>query len=49
MSILGELWEFMREQKKFWLLPLFILILLFSVLVVLTKGSVLAPFLYAIF
>lgn len=49
MSFLVELWQFMREQKKFWLLPLFIIILLFGSLIVLAKGSALAPFLYAIF
>jgi hypothetical protein len=44
-----ELWQFMREQKKFWLLPLFLIILAFGAVIVLAKGSALAPFLYAIF
>ncbi len=44
-----ELWDFMRERKKFWLLPLMILMLLFGVLVVLTKGTVVAPFIYTMF
>jgi hypothetical protein len=49
MSFIVELWQFMREQKKFWLLPLFLIILLFGTVIVLAKGSALAPFLYAIF
>ncbi|HEY1749698.1 MAG TPA: DUF5989 family protein [Caulobacteraceae bacterium] len=49
MAFIVELWQFMREQKKFWLLPLFLIILLFGTVIVLAKGSALAPFLYAIF
>jgi hypothetical protein len=49
MSFMVELWQFMREQKKFWLLPLFLIILAFGAVIVLAKGSALAPFLYAIF
>lgn len=49
MSFLVELWQFMREQKKFWLLPLMVIVLLFGAVIVLAKGSALAPFLYAIF
>ena len=49
MSFLVELWQFMREQKKFWLLPLFVVVLVFGAVIVLAKGSALAPFLYAIF
>jgi hypothetical protein len=49
MSFMIELWQFMREQKKFWLLPLFLIILAFGTVIVLAKGSALAPFLYAIF
>ena len=49
MSIFRELWEFMRERKKFWLLPLMTLMLLFGGLIVLTKGSAVAPFIYAVF
>jgi hypothetical protein len=49
MSFIVELWQFMREQKKFWLLPLFMIILVFGTVIVLAKGSALAPFLYAIF
>ena len=49
MSTIVELWEFLRVRKKFWLLPLMILMLVFGGLVVLTKGSAVAPFIYTIF
>jgi uncharacterized protein DUF5989 len=44
-----ELWAFMKERKKFWLLPLFIVLLLFGGLIVLTQGSAIAPFIYTLF
>jgi hypothetical protein len=44
-----ELWGFMRERKKFWLLPIVLVLLLFGSLVVLTQGSVVAPFIYTLF
>ena len=49
MSFLIEFWSFMRARKKFWLLPIMIMILLFGGLVVLTQGSAIAPFIYTIF
>ena len=49
MSFLAEIWEFLRVRKKFWLLPAILLSLAFGTLVVLTQGSALAPFIYAIF
>jgi hypothetical protein len=49
MSFLAELWEFMLERKKFWLLPIVIMTLMFGGLVVLSKGSAVAPFIYTIF
>ncbi|MCS6779625.1 MAG: DUF5989 family protein [Geminicoccaceae bacterium] len=49
MSFLGELWAFMRERKKFWLLPILVMTVLFGGLVVLTKGSAVAPFIYTLF
>lgn len=49
MSFLLELWDFMRVRKKFWLLPLLALMLMFGGLIVLTQGSAVAPFIYAIF
>ena len=44
-----ELWAFMKERKKFWLLPIVFILILFSVLMVLTQGSALAPFVYTLF
>ncbi len=49
MSFVAELWEFLRERKKFWLLPIIVLMVVFGGLVVLTKGTALAPFIYTIF
>ncbi len=49
MSFLAELWAFMRERKKFWLLPVLLMTVLFGGLVVLTKGSAVAPFIYTLF
>src|SRR4029077_13843666 len=48
-SIIVELWAFMRERKKFWLLPIVIMMVIFGGLIVLTKGSAIAPFLYTLF
>jgi hypothetical protein len=44
-----ELWDFMKERKKFWLLPILIVLLLFGTLIVLTQGSAVAPFIYTLF
>ena len=49
MSFLAELWLFMRVRKKFWLLPIFMMMLVFGGLVVLGKGSAIAPFIYTLF
>ncbi|MHA6266506.1 DUF5989 family protein [uncultured Aliiroseovarius sp.] len=49
MSFLKELWAFMRERRKFWLVPVFIILLIFGGLVVLSQGSAIAPFLYPLF
>jgi hypothetical protein len=49
MSFLAELFAFMRERKKYWLVPVLIMMVIFSGLVLLTKGSVVAPFIYTIF
>ena len=49
MSILVEFWEFLKVRKKFWLLPIFIVSMIFGGLVVLTKGSAVAPFIYTLF
>ncbi len=49
MSFMLEIWSFMRIRKKFWLLPIMLMMLLFGGLVVLTQGSAIAPFIYTIF
>ncbi len=49
MEFLTELWMFMKVRKKFWLLPLLIVLLLFGLLLVLTQGSAVAPFIYTLF
>ena len=48
-EFLRELWGFMRERKKFWLLPIVLVLLLFGSLMVLTQGTVVAPFIYTLF
>ncbi len=49
MSFLIELWGFMRVRKKFWLLPILLMMVLFGGLIVLTQGSAVAPFIYTLF
>ncbi len=49
MDFLVELWRFMRVRKKFWLLPILFMMVVFGGLVVLTKGSAVAPFIYTLF
>lgn len=49
MSFLKELWSFLRVRKKFWLLPILLLMTIFGGLIVLTQGSAVAPFIYTIF
>jgi len=49
MEFVKELFEFLKVRKKFWLLPIIIVLLLFGVLIVLTSGSAIAPFIYTIF
>ena len=49
MGFLAELWMFLRVRKKFWLLPILIMMVLFGGLVVLSQGSAVAPFIYTIF
>ena len=44
-----ELWAFMRERKKFWLLPILVVLVLFGSLIVMTQGLVVAPFIYTLF
>ena len=48
-SLVKELVRFMRVYQKFWMLPIFLILLLFGGLIVLLQGSSIAPFIYAIF
>lgn len=49
LSFVGELWAFIRVRKKYWLVPIIIMMSLMSGLVVLAKGSAVAPFIYTLF
>lgn len=49
MEFIKDLWGFLSERKKFWLLPLIVILLAFGVLIVLTAGSAIAPFIYTLF
>lgn len=49
LSLFRELWEFMRVRKKFWLLPILIIMVLLGGLLILAKGSAVAPFIYTLF
>ena len=49
MEFLRDLWKYMRERKKIWLIPLIIILLLFGTIIVLSSGSAIAPFIYTLF
>ena len=49
MAFLAELWKFLRTRKKFWLMPVIVMMAVFGGLVVLSNGSVIAPFIYTLF
>jgi len=49
LDLLKDLWGFMSERKKFWLAPIIIVMLLLGVLLVVTQGSAVAPFIYTLF
>jgi hypothetical protein len=49
LSIVAELWSFLRVRKKYWLLPVVVMLALMGGLIVLTKGSAVAPFIYTLF
>jgi len=49
MSFLLEFWRFLRTRKKYWLLPVLLMMLVFGGLIVLTHGSAVAPFIYTLF
>jgi drug/metabolite transporter superfamily protein YnfA len=48
-QVISELWQFMRENKKYWLAPIVITLVVFGVVLVLAKGSAIAPFIYTLF
>jgi ABC-type transport system involved in cytochrome c biogenesis permease subunit len=49
MSMVAELWRFARVRKKYWLLPIIVVMFLFGGLLILTQGSAIAPFIYTLF
>ena len=49
MEFLKEFWEFLKERRKYWLIPIIIVLVLFGGLIVLSQGSAIAPFIYTIF
>lgn len=49
MSILKELWDFMKVRKKYWLAPIIFLMLMLGAIIVLAQGSAVAPFVYTLF
>jgi hypothetical protein len=49
LSILAEFWQFMRVRKKWWLAPIIIVMMVLSLIIVMTQGTALAPFIYTLF
>lgn len=49
MTLFAEFWNFLRVRKKFWLLPLLTMVVLFGLLLILAESSALAPFIYTLF
>ena len=49
MSFLKEFWEFLKIRKKYWLLPVIVVLVVFGGLIIIGQGSVMAPFIYTIF
>ena len=49
MEFLREFWEFLKVRKKFWLLPVLFVLVLFGGLIILTQGTAIAPFIYTVF
>jgi hypothetical protein len=49
LDMLGDLWAFMRERKKFWLAPIIVVLLVLGGLIVFSQGSTVAPFIYTLF
>lgn len=49
MSFILEFWDFIRTRRKFWLVPILLIVVTFGALLIMTQGSVLAPFIYTLF
>ncbi|MBI4975032.1 MAG: hypothetical protein HZC19_04455 [Candidatus Omnitrophica bacterium] len=49
LSIFKELWDFMKARKRWWLLPIVVMLVLLGLLIIFTEGSALAPFIYTLF
>ncbi len=49
IELLQDVWGFLRERKKYWLLPLILTLILLGALIVFTQGSAIAPFIYTLF
>ncbi len=49
MDFIRDLWGFLKVRKKFWLLPIILVLMLFGILIVVTSGTAIAPFIYTIF
>ena len=49
MSFIKEFWEFLKVRKKYWLIPILLVLLVFGGLIILSQGSAIAPFIYTIF
>lgn len=49
MEFIKDLWGFMKERKKFWLIPMILILLLIGLLIVFSSGSAIAPFVYTLF
>jgi competence protein ComGC len=49
ISILKEFWDFIKFHKKFWMIPILVILLLIGLLIVLTEGSAITPFIYTLF
>lgn len=49
LSILKEIWDFIKHRKRYWLLPIIIILVLVGLLLILSEGSAIAPFIYTLF
>ncbi len=49
LSILGEFWQFVKQEKKYWLFPLVVVLVLLGIVIIFMQSSALAPFLYPFF